>query len=187
MLSESEKHLLLRVARASIEAAVCQIPPAKLSSIPASLQRPSGAFVTLHCAGELRGCIGYIEPQKPLIETVQEAAMRASLDDYRFPPVAAQEVARLDIEISVLSELREVDGIDEIIVGTHGLLVESRHHRGLLLPQVPVEQAWDRETFLNQTCRKAGLPPTAWRDQGVTLFIFTAEIFNESSVGVPHD
>ncbi len=186
MFSESEKQFLLRVARTSIESAVCHGPAATLSPIPASLQCPSGAFVTLHCEGELRGCIGYIEAQKPLVETVQEAAMRAALDDYRFPPVTPGEVSRLDIEISVLSPLRAVGTIEAISVGTHGLIVESRHHRGLLLPQVPVEQGWDRETFLSQTCRKAGLPPTAWREPGVKLFTFTADIFSDSSVRVSH-
>lgn len=156
------------------------------SPVPPSLLTPSGAFVTLRCDGELRGCIGYIEAQKPLVETVEEAAMRAALDDYRFFPVTMEEVPRLEIEISVLSPLKCVDSVEEIVVGTHGLIVESKNRRGLLLPQVPVEQGWDREVFLSQTCRKAGLPPTAWSEPGVKLYSFTAEIFGDASIGVPH-
>jgi len=179
MLSESEKRLLLRVARQSIEAAVNNTSKPEVGTCPPSLMESCGAFVTLHEAGELRGCISYIEGVKPLIETVQEVAVKSALEDPRFTPVVQEELSNLEIEISVISPMRQIQNIDEIEVGKHGLLLELGNHRGLLLPQVAVEYGWDKETFLNQTSRKAGLPTTAWKDRSVKIFIFTAEIFSE--------
>ena len=110
---------------------------------------------------------------------MHEAAIRAAFDDVRFAPLSRDETENLTIEISVLSALREISDITEIRVGEHGLLIQRGYARGLLLPQVAVEHSWDRETFLTQTCRKASLPPDAWKTAGVHIFLFTAEVFHE--------
>ena len=179
MFSESEKKYLLSVARNSIERAVSGKTREIIDNAPALLRRPHGAFVTLHIEGQLRGCIGYMDAVGSLLETVQEAAEKAALQDYRFSPVTTEEVAKLEIEISVLSPLKLVHDINEIQIGRHGLMIHHGYNRGLLLPQVATEQGWNRETFLNQTARKAGIPITAWKDPEAKIFCFTAEIFRE--------
>ncbi len=146
------------------------------------LRTPSAVFVTLKRNGELRGCIGDVVAQMPLYLAVQRRALSAALEDPRFPPVQADELPQLTIEISVLSPLTPVRDVSEITVGTHGLLIVRGDQRGLLLPQVPVEQGWDRDEFLRQVCRKAGLPDDAWR-QGAQLYRFTADVFGERSPG----
>jgi AmmeMemoRadiSam system protein A len=179
MLSESEKEFLLQNARRSIEAAVRRKGAALPEKLPQPLMELCGAFVTLHKGGELRGCIGYIEGLKPLIETIWDAAEKAALEDYRFMPVTVEELPDIEIEISVLSPLKHVKDINEIEIGKHGLVVEVGYNRGLLLPQVATEYSWDRETFLNQTARKAGLLSDGWKNPEAKIFIFTAEIFSE--------
>jgi AmmeMemoRadiSam system protein A len=174
--SQEERELLLRLAHRSIALAlegraIDPTPPT------AHLAEPRGAFVTLHLEGELRGCIGYVLPTQSLYATVAEAARAAALDDPRFPPVTPVEAVHLKVEISVLSPLRPIRP-EEVIVGQHGLVVTQGNRRGLLLPQVPIEWKWDRETFLAQTCLKAGLPPDAWQ-HGAQLQAFTAEVFGE--------
>lgn len=136
-----------------------------------------GAFTALHLHGKLRGCIGYVIPTHSLYRTVAETAQAAAFDDPRFQPVTAEEATHLKVEISVLSPLRPIRP-DEVEIGVHGLLISKAGRRGLLLPQVPVEWGWDRETFLTQTCHKAGLPLDAWR-QDADLQAFTAEVFGE--------
>ncbi len=179
MLTQQQQNILLRTARTAIESALqgTESLPARTND-PALLAR-CGAFVTLHVLDELRGCIGYIESEGPLIETVREAALRAAFEDLRFEPLRGDELENLSIEISVLSPLREIRDVSEIRVGEHGLLIQLGHQRGLLLPQVPVEHGWDRETFLSQTARKAALPADAWKSPGVRLYLFTAEVFHE--------
>jgi len=179
MLSDIEKEFLLQNARRSIEAAVRRKGAALPEKIPQPLMELCGAFVTLHKGGELRGCIGYIEGLKPLIETIWDAAEKAALEDYRFMPVKPEELHEIEIEISVLSPLKTIQKISEIEIGKHGLIVELGPNRGLLLPQVATEYGWDKETFLNQTAQKAGLHANAWKDPEVKIFIFSAEIFNE--------
>jgi len=142
-----------------------------------------GGFVTLKISGRLRGCIGYIEAVKPLLETVREMALSAAFNDYRFEPVTRDEVERLAVEISVLSPVREAEA-SEIEVGRHGVIITGNGRRGLLLPQVAVEYGWDRDTFLDQTCVKAGLPPGSWREKGTTIEVFSAEIFSEDEMGL---
>ncbi|MBI5215836.1 MAG: AmmeMemoRadiSam system protein A [Ignavibacteriae bacterium] len=180
MLSDSDKKLLLSTARKAIEAAVNNKPLPPLKNIPEHLKSPQGAFVTLKKNHELRGCIGYIESEEPLINTVQEVAMKSALNDPRFNPVEPEEVRSLELEISVLSPVRQIHNINEIEVGKHGLIIESGRARGLLLPQVPIEYGWDREIFLNQTARKAGLPMNAWKQPGTKISIFSAEVFSEN-------
>jgi AmmeMemoRadiSam system protein A len=182
MLSESEKKLLLTIARSSIEGAVQDTEYSLPADVTTSLKEPCGAFVTLHKHGDLRGCIGYIEGVEPLAETVRDAAQKAAMEDYRFTPVTAEEIRELDIEISVLSPLKLIRDVKEIEVGKHGILLDYQHARGLLLPQVAVEYSWDRETFLNQTARKAGLSSDRWKSPGAKIYIFTAEIFSEHSL-----
>jgi AmmeMemoRadiSam system protein A len=137
-----------------------------------------GVFVTLHTQGELRGCIGVPEPASPLFQAAQECAMSAARADPRFPPMTAVELPDLQIEISVLSPLETVHDIDSIVIGVHGLLLNHLGHRGLLLPQVALERGWDQEQFLEQVCRKAHLPTTAWKE-GATIQRFSALVFSE--------
>jgi AmmeMemoRadiSam system protein A len=141
------------------------------------LAEERGAFTTLHLHGELRGCIGYVVPVAPLYRTVAETAMAAAFDDPRFDPVTEPEARELSVEISVMSRLFAIRP-EAVEIGKHGLLVSLDRRRGLLLPQVPLEHGWDRETFLSETCRKAWLAPDAWR-QGARLEAFTAEVFGE--------
>lgn len=179
MLSREQRSRLLEVARRSVQAAVGRGPAPDLRTDDPDLLRVQGAFVTLHKHGELRGCIGHIEGQLPLIETVAEMAQAAALQDPRFPPVSALEEPEIDLEISVISPLRVVERVDDIEVGRHGLVVSSGPRRGLLLPQVATEWGWDRDTFLCHTCLKAGLPQYAWQDRDVCIESFEAEVFGE--------
>jgi AmmeMemoRadiSam system protein A len=181
VLTDSEKQILLRLARASIESAVRNAPLPPAGSREPSLLEPRGVFVTLRQGKELRGCIGYADPVKPLAQTVREVAAKAALEDTRFPPVLPEELPGLVIEISVLSPMIRMQDAAEIELGKHGLMIEYRRRRGLLLPQVPGEYGWDRETFLAQTAKKAGLPPLIWQDPGAETSLFTAEIFDEET------
>lgn len=179
MLTDQQRRRLLQVARQSLRAAVGAGPVPDLRTDDPDLRRIQGAFVTLRKQGDLRGCIGHIEGQLPLIETVAEMAQAAALHDPRFPPVTAREEPELDIEISVMSPLRAVDKVEDIQVGKHGLVVSCGPRRGLLLPQVATEWGWDRDTFLSHTCLKAGLPADAWRRPDVRIECFEAEVFGE--------
>jgi AmmeMemoRadiSam system protein A len=174
--SLEERRTLLRLAHQSIEAALQDIS-LDFASPSDHLAEPRGAFTTLHLDGRLRGCIGYVFSTQLLYRTVLETARAAAFDDPRFEPVTLAEAGDLKIEISVLSPLRPIRA-EDLVVGKHGLVVMQEGHRGLLLPQVPLEWGWDRDTFLSQTCMKAGLPPDAWR-QGAELQAFTAEVFGE--------
>ncbi len=179
MLSENEKIILLRAARSTIEDAIRGKVSFLPKDIPLSLREPCGAFVTLRKEGKLRGCIGYAETIKPLIETVKDVAEKAAFEDYRFSLLTEDEIPKIEIEISILSPLKQIKSIDEIEVGKHGLLMEQGSYRGLLLPQVAKEYGWDRTTFLNQTARKAGLLPEEWKNPQTKIFIFTADIIKE--------
>jgi AmmeMemoRadiSam system protein A len=178
MLSQEQRARLLQVARQSLRHAVGAGPGSSLESDDPDLRRPSGAFVTLKAGGNLRGCIGHIEPVMPLIETVSEMAVAAALDDPRFPAVSRREEPGLRIEISVMSPIEPVPDLAQIEVGRHGLVVQQGSFRGLLLPQVAPEWGWDREELLRHTCRKAGLPDDAYL-QGAKVFWFEAEVFGE--------
>ncbi|MFU8857738.1 MAG: AmmeMemoRadiSam system protein A [Deferrisomatales bacterium] len=182
MLTPGERQELLRLARRSVEAAARRSRSPAPAPEAASLCRAGGAFVTLHRAGQLRGCIGTFETSEPLYRTVAEMARSAAMGDPRFAPVTPAEVPELDVEISVLSPLVRAERPEEVEVGRHGVYIIDGNYRGVLLPQVAVEHGWDRETFLDQTCRKAGLPPGAWR-RGGTIYVFEAEVFGESDTG----
>ena len=139
-----------------------------------------GAFTTVYSNGQLRGCVGYPTAVLPLDRTVVETAQSAAFDDPRFVPVSLSEAQHLQISISVLSPVKPIRA-EDVVVGRHGLIVSQAGHRGLLLPQVPVEHGWDRVTFLEQTCRKAGLAPDAWK-RGAVIEAFTAEVFGDSGM-----
>jgi AmmeMemoRadiSam system protein A len=174
--SADERATLLALARQALVAAVQRrMPPTCLG--PAVFDQHFGAFVTLKSAGDLRGCIGQVEPRR-LADLVVHCAGAAALEDPRFPPVADVELSSIHIELSVLGPLRRLADPTRLEVGRHGLAVSSKGRRGLLLPQVATEWGWVPEEFLRQTCLKAGLPADAWR-QGAQLFTFEAEIFGE--------
>jgi AmmeMemoRadiSam system protein A len=186
-LSTDDKKELLRIARDAIAAALKNEAMLPSGTTSDTMNELCGAFVTLHLLGELRGCIGYIEPRFPLRETVEEVAQKAALEDPRFPPLTLRELERVEIEISVLSPLQKVSDVNEIVVGTHGLVIDAGYTRGLLLPQVATEWGWEREQFLSQTCRKAGLLPEAWKQKKVTIYSFTSAVFSEAEMfGVKH-
>ena len=178
-LTAKEKQELLQVARKSVETAVREHKTYQPSTSSAALQQDRGAFVTITKSGELRGCIGYMSPIQPLIDTVRDVAAFAALRDPRFPPVTAAELAGLEYEVSVLSPLQHVQDVQEIRVGQNGLLMKNGDREGVLLPQVAAEQRWDRKTFLEETARKAGLPAAAWRDPNTDIFKFSALVFSE--------
>jgi AmmeMemoRadiSam system protein A len=172
-----EREELLRIAR---DAAIACVSGGNMPEAPPAhpkLSTPGAAFVTLRKGGRLRGCIGYTEPCAPLYRVVRECAVAAATEDPRFPRVTKEEVADLRIEISVLTPLSPIRP-EDVRVGVHGLQIRKGGNRGLLLPQVAVEQGWDRRMFLSQVCRKAGLPPDAWKEDA-ELYSFTAEVFEE--------
>jgi len=178
-LSREDKELLMKIAREAISCSVRGKPLPKYDPSSPILREKRGAFVTINKHGNLRGCIGYIEAYKPLYETVQEMAVAAALRDPRFPPVTEDELDDLEVEISVLTPIRKIRDINEIEVGKHGIIIRKGYNQGLLLPQVATEYGWDRITFLEHTCLKAGLPRDAWKDPDTEIMIFSAEVFGE--------
>jgi AmmeMemoRadiSam system protein A len=174
--SPEERTLLLRLAHEAIAATLDQ---RELSLAPPSehLAEPRGAFTTLYYRGGLRGCVGYVFPVTSLYRTIAESARGAAFDDSRFSPVTRDEAPELQVSLSILSLPQPIQA-DQVEIGRHGLLISLGPYRGLLLPQVPVEHGWDRIQFLEQTCRKAGLPLNAWQT-GATLEAFTAEVFGD--------
>ena len=174
--SAAERETLLRLAHEAIQS-VFESREISLAPPSPHFAELRGAFTTLYVGGELRGCVGYALPVTSLYRTVAETARAAAFDDSRFWPLKTDELLDLEISLSILSPLRSIRP-EEVEVGRHGLLVSRGGRRGLLLPQVPVEHGWDRTTFLQQTCRKAGLPQDAWQT-GATLEAFTAEIFGD--------
>ncbi|MDW8368335.1 MAG: AmmeMemoRadiSam system protein A [Abditibacteriales bacterium] len=185
-LSEAAKARLLRIARETLERVTRGEDVPKVEAVEPELLEERGAFVTLRQRGELRGCIGFPEAQRPLGEIVVEATAAAATRDPRFEPVTAEELEDITIEISVLSPIEKVPDVNLIECGKHGLVVQQAQGRlvfsGLLLPQVASEHGWTREEFLAQTCLKAGLPPHAWQEDA-DVFWFTAEVFGEGDQG----
>jgi AmmeMemoRadiSam system protein A len=179
MTTEADRRALLDLARQAVAARVAHQP---LPSPPlvGPLARKGGAFVTLHLHKELRGCIGHIGEDEELGRVIPRCAAAACSEDPRFPPLTADELGNVDVELSLLGPLERIEGPDQIEIGRHGLVAELGWKRGLLLPQVAIEWGWDREAFLAHTCHKAGLPRDAWK-QGATLYRFEAEVFGEAS------
>ena len=178
-LSTEERRELLALARRAIQEAVVHDRVADISLLTGSLAQRCGAFVTLHSGGRLRGCIGSTEAHRALAETIVQCAIGAALHDPRFAAVRADEIAGLEIEISVLSALQPLQP-QSIEIGTHGLLVVSGAHRGVLLPRVAEERHWSAEKFLDETCRKAGLDAGAWRAAQTQILGFTVDLFSEA-------
>ncbi|HVC21016.1 MAG TPA: AmmeMemoRadiSam system protein A [Vicinamibacterales bacterium] len=178
MLTDGQRAALLRLARHAIAAHLAGRPLPAAGPDEALGDLRAGAFVTLRRGGELRGCIGAPEGGPPLGDTVVHCAIAAATEDPRFGPVTADELPHLEMEVSVLGPIEPVDDPHGIEIGRHGLMAEQGGRRGLLLPQVATEWAWDRETFLAQTCAKAGLRPDAWR-HGARLSRFEAEVFDD--------
>jgi AmmeMemoRadiSam system protein A len=193
--SLEQRRTLLRIAHQAILSVLEPQPPLEATPFPAALSEPRGVFTTLYLYSdlhgalpgdlhrELRGCVGYPLPIVPLYRAVAETARAAAFDDSRFLPVTKEEALQLEVSLSVLSRLFPIHP-DAVEVGRHGLLISEGARRGLLLPQVPVEHGWDRETFLEQTCHKAGLPLDAWR-KAATIEAFTAEVFSDGDVELP--
>lgn len=180
-LSNEDRFTLLELARRAIVSVVSEKRIPDLPTYTGALSVPGGAFVTLHRSGRLRGCVGQVEHPGPLAETVVRAAINAALHDARFPPVAANDLVNLEIEISVLSPLEPITP-EAVIVGLHGLMIVRGESRGLLLPQVAAERQWSAPQFLEETCAKAGLPNDAWKIPAARIYAFTAEVFSEASV-----
>jgi len=178
MFTEAQQRALVEIARD----AVAEHVAGRKGGAPRveDLPEASGAFVTLKKKGELRGCIGTLECRAPLAEEVARVAVCAAREDPRFEPVRASELDEIDVEVSVLGPLEQIDPLDPtaIVIGVHGLVVERGYRRGLLLPQVATELNWDREAFLAHTCLKAGLPADAWRS-GAKVYRFAAEVFGD--------
>ncbi len=177
-LNKDQQDFLLSLARKAIAHYLEKGTPPHIETKDEELLEKRGAFVTLKVEDQLRGCIGYPLPFKPLYETIIDAAISAATKDFRFSPLKPSELARTQIEISVLSLPRIIQNISEIEIGKHGIIITKGSNKGLLLPQVPLEWGWDRETFLNHGCLKAGLEENAWR-KGVHIEIFTAQVFSE--------
>ncbi len=184
VLSEKSKKALLTIAREAINAKLS----GRLTELPEEiltideLQQESGAFVTLHIDGKLRGCIGLIESQMPLKETVYEMAYHAAFHDPRFPALTADELPQVDLEISVLTKPRPIDSPQLIRLGQDGIIFSKSHCRALFLPQVAPEQGWDLEMTLSALSRKAGLPPSEWKEPGSNFEVFQAEYFDEKEL-----
>jgi uncharacterized protein len=175
MISDQDRQRLLALARRALEARV------RRSDAPdpdVEMEITMGAFVSIFRQGDLRGCLGRLTSPLPLPQLIVEMAQEVADSDPRFEPVASHELPFIAVEISVLTAKREIGSVAEIEVGRHGLIIERGMNRGLLLPQVATEHRWDRDTFLDHTCLKAGLPVDAWK-RGARIFVFEAEVFGE--------
>ncbi len=184
LLTQAEKEFLLDLARQAVAAAVLGQNPPDPEPLAADagvdlaprLNEKRGVFVTLHLAGQLRGCIGYIAGIKPLVEAVLDNGASAAILDTRFSPVTGPELGHLVVEISALTPPRQVAQIEDIEIGRHGILLSKSGRQAVFLPQVAVEQGWDLYTTLGHLALKAGLAPNGWQD-GAIFQVFEAEVF----------
>jgi AmmeMemoRadiSam system protein A len=179
-LNEQERTDLLSIARRTIEEYINKnnIPEIDADKLTSDIKTKCGAFVTLHKQGMLRSCIGHFEAYEPLYKTVQQMAIAASTQDYRFPPVKPNEVNELELEISVLTPMRKINSIDEIELGKHGIYIKKGSRSGTFLPQVATETGWTKEEFLGYCAQdKVGLGWDGWKD--ADIFIYEALIFSE--------
>ncbi len=185
-LTSKEQKILLAVARDTLDSSLSGKPLPRVHSYQLSdaLKKKCGVFVTLKTkgTGKLRGCIGYITGRQALAEAVRNCTVMAATRDTRFPPMKHGEAETVFIEISVLTPLKKIHTIAEIEVGSHGLFIENSGRSGLLLPQVPVDWGWNKKQFLQAVCRKAGLPHSAWQEDGTHLYIFSAQVWTETGV-----
>lgn len=176
-LTDYEKKILHNIALTAITKRLGNETPILPKSTTDTLNEKRGVFVSLHKHGQLRGCIGYVHGVKPLAEAINDMAIAAAFNDPRFPTLKESELEDLAIEISVLTPMEKINDIKQIEVGKHGLMIIKGSHSGLLLPQVAIQYNWDRQTFLSETCHKAGLTADAWKDKDTEIYIFSAEIF----------
>jgi hypothetical protein len=176
-LLDEEKKSLRQIALNAIEGKLKGVRNNPVGKPTSNLQENRGAFVSLHKNGRLRGCIGQIVPANPLYQTIADMAIAAAFDDPRFDPLTAKEFKDLELEISVLTPMERLKNADEIEIGKHGLYLKKGFYSGLLLPQVAAEYGWDPITFLEETCRKAGLPRNAWKEKNTEIYLFSADIF----------
>jgi AmmeMemoRadiSam system protein A len=174
--SDEERGLLKRLARNAIEKVLFGKEEEDLD-LPDPLKKQMGAFVCLKTKGELKGCIGHIRGDMPLDETIRQMALEAAFRDPRFVPLSEAEWKDTDVEISVLTPMRKIKDIEEIEVGVSGIYLEKRGYSGLLLPQVATENGWDRKTFLEFACMKAGLSRDAWKSKETDIYVFSADVF----------
>jgi AmmeMemoRadiSam system protein A len=177
-LQKEQKKILLDLARKALEHYFKTGKTLKANIEDRTLREKRGAFVTLKTNQKLRGCIGYPLPYKALYETIIDAAVQAATQDYRFPSLTEEELLDTKIEISILSLPENVKDINELKIGKHGIIISKGYHKGLLLPQVPVEWNWDLETYLRHGCLKAGLDEDEW-EKGAQIQKFTAAVFSE--------
>lgn len=178
LLTKDQQKFLLGLARKAIEHYLKTGKTLKVKIEDEELKKKKGAFVTLKADEQLRGCIGYPLPYKPLYETIIDSAISAATQDFRFEPLSLEELPEIKIEISVLSLPEPIKDPKQVEVGKHGIIVSKGHCRGLLLPQVPVEWNWDLETYLCHGCLKAGLDEDEWK-KGAQIEIFSAQVFSE--------
>ena len=181
-ISPKGQKMLLSLARETISSYLThkKLPALKGYEVK-ELIRPLGVFVTLRKGGNLRGCIGNLVGGQPLYKSVRDMAVAAAIEDPRFPPVAASELKDISIEISVLSPIRRIDDVKEIVLGKHGVIIREGGRSGLFLPQVADETGWDLQRFLNEICtQKAGLPTECWKDKEAEVSVFTVQVFEES-------
>jgi AmmeMemoRadiSam system protein A len=176
-LSDEEKKELHRIARTVIETKARRSHVPGFAPSTPLLGEKRGAFVSIYKKGLLRGCVGSVEPVAPLHKTISEMASAAAFNDSRFRPISEDELPHLVIEISVLTPIEEIKDPEAVKVGLHGIIIRKGGRSGLLLPQVASERNWDRRTFLEETCRKAGLPRDAWKDDDTRIYIFSADVF----------
>lgn len=176
-LSRSEQKKLLDLAREAIIGYVREGKVPDREESEPNLQGHQGCFVSIKMNAQLRGCIGSFTSDKPLYKLVQEMAISAATRDPRFYPMKPADLSDFTLEVSVLSPLEKISSPEAITVGIHGIYIEKNSSRGVLLPQVAVEFGWDRDTFLSQTCLKAGLRPDDWKE-GSSIYVFSAQIFS---------
>ena len=180
MTAESQR-LLLQIARGAIACHLENRKPSKYQDLDAELLQKSGAFITLHKAGQLRGCVGYIVSNKPLYETIVEAAVAVATRDPRFHRLNLSEMPTLPIEISVLTPFQPLKRIEDLEIGVHGLYIKHGVHSGLLLPQVATTHNWNRTQFLQQACKKAKLPEDAWQGSETEVYLFSSQVVGQTA------
>ncbi len=186
-ISNEQKRLLLTIARKAIQNIFEDISISELEEMDELLNSKSGVFVTLTKNRKLRGCIGFATSDVPLRDSLLEAAILAATKDPRFPSITSNEIDKLKIEISILSEPYKIISYDEIKVGEHGLILSEGKHRGLLLPQVPLEHNLNKDEYLSALCNKAGLPKKFWKEKMLNLKAFTATVFSEEQIGLENE
>ena len=182
-LSDAERETLFRVAIDTLDWCVRgERTPFTFQSYPVTprIETPTATFVTLKMHGMLRGCIGSLAPTAPMIRSVHENAVNAALRDFRFRPVTPRELPRLDVDISILSPIRSVPSAEDFTIGEHGIIVEKHGRSAVYLPEVAVEQGWDRDQTLSSLCEKAGLPHDAWRD-GARFKVFSSVVLTRDN------